>query len=73
MIPQQYSDDDRAKGFMMGISRQGQEVKFPLMSISLGVANVAKDKYRHYSQVVEQAKDMLKQAKLKEGSSLAIG
>jgi diguanylate cyclase (GGDEF)-like protein len=73
MITQQYTDDDRMKGCMIGINRQGQEVKFPLMSVSLGIANVEKDKYKHYSQVVEQAKDMLKKAKLKDGSSVEIG
>jgi diguanylate cyclase (GGDEF)-like protein len=73
MVEQQYNEDDRSKGFIMGVNRQGQEVKFPLMSVSLGVANVEKDKYRHYSQVVEQAKDMLKKAKLKDKSSIEIG
>ena len=73
MIPQQYDEETRTKGYMMGMNRQRQEIKFPLMSVSLGVANVEKDRYIHYSQVVEQAKDMLKKAKLKEGSSLEVG
>jgi len=73
MIPPQYDKQTLAAGYMMGNDRQGQEVKYPLMSVSLGVANVEKDKYRHYSQVVEQAKDMLKKAKLKKGSSFEIG
>jgi len=73
MIPQQYDEETRKAGFMMGVSRQGQEIRYSLMSISLGVANVEKDKYKHYSQVVEQAKDMLKKAKLKDGSSFEIG
>ncbi len=73
MIPQQYDEETRSMGYMMGVNRQRQEVKYPLMSVSLGAANVEKDKYKHYSQVVEQAKDMLKKAKLKEGSSFEIG
>jgi len=73
MIPLQYDEVTRLAGYMMGWNRQGQEVKFSLMSVSLGVANVEKGRYNHYSQVVEQAKDMLKKAKLKTGSSYEIG
>lgn len=73
MIIQQYNDEDRVNRYMAGVNRQGEAVKFSIMSVSIGVANVEKNKYRHYSQIVEQAKDMLKKAKLKEGSSLEIG
>ncbi|MHB9154508.1 MAG: diguanylate cyclase, partial [Endomicrobiales bacterium] len=73
MAPLQYDEDVRSRGYLWGVNRQGQEMRFPLMTLSLGIAVVEKGKYRHYSQIVEQAKDMLKKAKMEEKSSVTIG
>jgi len=37
MAPQFYSDQDRQNGYISGKSRQGVEMRFPLMTISIAV------------------------------------
>lgn len=69
MAPQQYDEDVRRRGYLWGLDRQGQEMRFSLMSVSLGIVSVTAGKFRHYSQIVEQAKNMLKKAKLVQGSA----
>jgi diguanylate cyclase (GGDEF)-like protein len=73
LIPCQYDEETRSKGFIMGLNRQNQEFKFPIMSISLGALCVNPGQYRHYSEIVEKAKEVLKQAKAVQGSVLKIG
>ncbi|MBN1822772.1 MAG: response regulator [Endomicrobiales bacterium] len=72
MIPKQYDEETRQRGFLWGINRQGQEIQFPLMGVSIGVATVEKGKFQHYSQVVEAAKMVLEKAKQKKGSNFEI-
>jgi diguanylate cyclase (GGDEF)-like protein len=71
--PELYDEDARSRGYIWGINRQDQETQFPLMTISLGLINVSKDTYRHYSQVVEKAKEALKKAKNIPCSNCVVG
>lgn len=73
MAPQQYPENVRSQGYLMGTDRQGNETKFPLMAISLGVAVVEPGKFKHYSQVVDRAKELLKKAKPQTGSIFLMG
>ena len=73
LIPGQYDEDVRGRGYMWGVNRQGEEVKFPLMTISIGAVTVEKGLYHHYSQVAERAKDLLKSAKTAQASNYVIG
>jgi hypothetical protein len=36
-IPSFYSDEDRARGHILGKTRQGIEMQFPLMTISIAI------------------------------------
>jgi diguanylate cyclase (GGDEF)-like protein len=72
LIPNQYDADARANGGLAGTDRDGKEVKYPLLTISLGVVNVLPGKYQHYSQIVDKAKEMLKLAKSKPYSTCVI-
>src|SRR5574341_950998 len=36
-VPQFYNDEDRGKGYIFGKTRQGVEMKFPLMTISIAI------------------------------------
>ena len=49
-IKQFYSAEDQAKGFMLGKSRQGQEMQFPLMTISIAIVT---NEQRIYSNPLE--------------------
>jgi diguanylate cyclase (GGDEF)-like protein len=72
LVPQQYDEDVRSRGYLWGINRQGQEVQFPIMTISIGALLVKAKSFRDYSQIVEQSKNLLKQAKLDKKSSYVI-
>ena len=72
LIPCQYDEDVRTKGYMMGLNRRNEQEKFPLMSISIGIVHVNPASYSHYSQVVEKAKEVLKKAKTISGSAYKI-
>lgn len=73
LIPCKYDAEERTKGYMMGINRQGQSERFPLMSISAGIVKVDPALYNNYSQVVEKAKEVLKTAKAIPGSIYKMG
>jgi len=36
-VPEFYDDTDRKKGYILGKSRQGVEMKFPLITISIAI------------------------------------
>jgi len=72
-IPNQYDEQVRSQGFLMGTNRSGEEAKFPLMTVSLGIAVVEPGKYKHYSQVVERSKELLKKAKSETASVFVVG
>ena len=70
MIPKQYDHDVRQRGYIWGIDRNGNKIQFPIMTLSMGVVGkVDQDEFKHYSQVVDKAKTLLKTAKSKAGSS----
>ncbi len=68
LIPNQYDDETRKQGFICGVDRFGNQARFPLMSISFGSVSVEPSKFKHYSQIVEKAKELLKSAKTLSGS-----
>jgi PleD family two-component response regulator len=72
LIPEQYDDDARARGFLWGVDRIGKQLKFPIMTVSVGAVKVQPGMYRHYSEIVEQAKFLLKKAKQTKGNSCEI-
>jgi diguanylate cyclase (GGDEF)-like protein len=73
LIPGQYDEDVRQRGYIWAVGRDGQEARFPLMTLSIGATIVEPGRFQHYSQVIERVKEMLKVAKAKEGSTLVVG
>jgi diguanylate cyclase (GGDEF)-like protein len=73
LIPQQYDEDVRSRGYLWGIDRQGKETRFPLMSVSLGAVVIEPGEFRHYAEIAEKSKELLKRAKLTGKSNLVIG
>jgi len=73
LVRDQYDEDVRQRGFIWGTDKAGQEVKLPLMTISMGMAVVEPGKYKHYSQALERAKEMMKKAKHNPGSFAISG
>lgn len=72
-VPEQYDADVRERGYLWGVDRSGKETQFPLMTVSIGALIAQPGKYQHYSQIIEQAKDLLRQAKATKASSYVVG
>jgi diguanylate cyclase (GGDEF)-like protein len=64
-----YEDEDRQRGYVELENRQGKLERFPLLSVSIGVATTAKRRYSHPGEVVSVATELKEFAKRTEGST----
>jgi diguanylate cyclase (GGDEF)-like protein len=71
-IPDLYSASDRQRGHISGESRQGEEVNFPLATISIAVVTNNKNKRLNHIQFGEAAAEMKEQAKSTAGSVFLV-
>ncbi len=69
IAPDFYSIEDRTQGFIMGKTRQGEEMAFPLMTISIGVVTNRERELKDPLQVGELAAELKECAKACRGSS----
>ncbi len=65
-----YNSDDLAAGGIRGNDRQGHEVFFPLLSLSIGAVSPDPDRCHSHHQVAALATDAKKEAKKQSGNSL---
>jgi diguanylate cyclase (GGDEF)-like protein len=72
IVPTFYDTDDRSRGAIASVDREGQQKTFPLMSISIGIAHNRLRSFIHYGEMIEVASDMKKHAKGKKGNSYSI-
>ena len=71
-VPALYDPDDRDRGYVEVANRRGELQRFPLLSISIGVASTEKRSYAHYAEAVAIATEMKAYTKATAGSSWAI-
>ena len=71
-IPGFYSEEDRQRGHIVGENRQGQEVKFPLATLSIAVVTNVKRKFKNHLQYGEVAAEMKEHAKTISGSTFMV-
>jgi GGDEF domain-containing protein/CHASE3 domain sensor protein len=71
-IPGFYDKEDRQRGHIVGENRQGQEVKFPLATLSIAVVTNIKRKFKNHIQYGELAAEMKGHAKTISGSTLMV-
>ena len=71
-IPGFYDEEDRQRGHIIGENRQGQEVKFPLASLSIAVVTNVKRKFKNHIQYGEVAAEMKEHAKTVAGSTFMV-
>jgi GGDEF domain-containing protein len=71
-IPGFYDEQDRGRGHIVGENRQGQEVKFPLATLSIAVVTNLKRKFRNHIQYGEVAAEMKEHAKTVAGSTFMV-
>ncbi len=71
-IPTFYDKADSKRGHIVGENRQGQEVKFPLASLSIAVVTNVKRKFKNHLQIGEVAAEMKEHAKTVKGSTFMV-
>ena len=69
IIGQFYDEDVIKRGYIWTKNDQGEEVQNPLLSIGIGIINAEPGGFKHYSQIMDKAKQSLKEAKKSQKSS----
>ena len=67
-VPSLYTQEDFNRGHIMAKDRQGNEQKFGLLSISIGIVSTKRQNITHVAQIGEIAAELKKYAKMTEGS-----
>jgi diguanylate cyclase (GGDEF)-like protein len=70
-VPSLYDPEDAARGFIEVENRRRQLERFPLVSLSVGVASSATRHFGHYAEAVAAATEMKTLAKQQPGSTWA--
>ena len=71
LSPTLYDDPDAAAGFLEGEDRKGNVERFPLLSVSIGIASTAVRRFEHRAEAVALATELKNLAKRTDGSSVA--
>jgi diguanylate cyclase (GGDEF)-like protein len=71
-VPMLYDDADRERGYIEVENRRGELQRFPIVSISIGVASTERRAFHHYAEAVAIATEMKAFTKSREGSSWAV-
>ena len=67
-----HDPDDVTAGFISIVDRQGKERRYPLVSVSIGVAVTGRRHYADHRAIVAVATEMKVVAKAKSGSAVAV-
>ncbi len=72
--PAHYSPTDRAKGFVLAQNRQGQDQRFPVMTLSIAIVTSENHDLDHYAKVVDRAAEIKRHLKTrdKKGSAFTL-
>ncbi len=72
IVPTFYDADDRGRGSIVSVDREGKQRSFPLMALSIGIAHNRLRQFAHHGEIVEIAAEMKKHAKGKKGNACSI-
>ena len=72
MIPGFYESEDLSRGYIVSRNRQGQEMRFPVMTVSIAVVTNVHGAIRDYFRVGEIAADLKEYAKSLQGSICVV-
>jgi diguanylate cyclase (GGDEF)-like protein len=72
MAPELYDLDDRTNGYIEVTNRRGDLQRFPLLTLSIGIASTEKRMFRHYAEAVTVAMEMKQYTKETGASSWSI-
>lgn len=68
-VPKFYTEEDIKNGFIYGHDRQGNEQKFGLLSVSIGIVSTAQQDITHVAQIAEIGAELKKYAKSFDNSN----
>ena len=66
--PTFYNEEDRKRGYLMGLDRQGKRVKIPLVTVSIGIVTNESRRISHVAEVGEIGAELKHYAKSLKGS-----
>ncbi|TAN43094.1 MAG: diguanylate cyclase [Nitrospirae bacterium] len=72
MAPLHYTEEDRGRGYIISKNRQGDEVQFPLMTLSIAVVTNLHRRLTNTVEVGEIAAELKEYAKLIPGSVYVV-
>ena len=67
-----HDDEDVAAGYISIVDRQGNERRYPLVSVSIGVAMTGRRQFADHRAIVAVATEMKAVAKGQPGSAVAV-
>jgi diguanylate cyclase (GGDEF)-like protein len=67
-----YDDEDRVRGFIESVDRQGNPRRFPVITISIAAVASAHHDFTHYGQYSAAANDVKKKVKQLDGSNFLV-
>jgi hypothetical protein len=70
--PAWYDAQDRANGWVEVMNRRGELQRFPLLTVSIGIASTERRSFHHYAEAVAVATEMKQFTKAAPGSSWAL-
>ena len=70
--PRLFDEADRERGLLLGESRSGERLSYPLTTLSMGVVVVDPERYSRHLQVSAAAAESKKQAKRMGGNALFV-
>jgi diguanylate cyclase (GGDEF)-like protein len=72
IIPTFYDTEDRERGSIQSLDRQGNVKRFPIITISIGITHNRRRSFAHYGELTEIASTMKGHAKHHKGSCYRI-
>jgi PleD family two-component response regulator len=72
IAPSFYSADDRARGRLLGLDRQGNQKEFPFVSVAIGICHNRDRKLTGFAQIATLGAELKKVAKTKSGSAFVV-
>lgn len=70
--PELYDAEDRAIGYIIGVTRQGVEMNFPFVSLSIAIVTSQRNDINNHLEVGEIAADLKEYAKSLKGSKYVV-
>lgn len=72
IVPTFYNEEDRTRGYIDSVDRQGNSARFPLMSLTLAIVPNTDGRLHHYGEASAIAAELKKYGKTKAGSNYVV-